>query len=60
MEAEGEDNLPFGLERALDVVKRHSKTSAGEIMQGLYEEVRHYLGVRPQEDDITSIICKVS
>ncbi|MBN1155295.1 SpoIIE family protein phosphatase [candidate division KSB1 bacterium] len=59
MEAENIDDDQFGLEGALDVVKSNLKSSAAEIMQHLYRQVREFMGSRPQEDDITSIVCKV-
>ena len=34
--------------------------SAQEIVEYLYKEIRSYSNNQPQEDDITSVICKMN
>ena len=57
-EARALDETEFGFDRALDVVKKHRKLSAKEIITQLFRATRDYAEDQPQEDDITSIICK--
>lgn len=59
-EAQASDEYEFGVERALRVVRKHRKAPAKEIMESLYQSVRTFARHQPQEDDITSIICKVT
>jgi PAS domain S-box-containing protein len=48
------------LKRALNVVSRHRDASSRQILDYLYEDIRIHLDHRPQEDDMTSLICKIS
>lgn len=59
-EAIGGDDEIFGIDRTLDVVRRHRNLPASQIVQHLYEEVRRFSGQVPQADDITTIIIKVA
>ncbi|UCE04316.1 MAG: SpoIIE family protein phosphatase, partial [bacterium] len=58
-EAQALDETEFGVDRTLDVIKRHRKAPAKKMMEHLYQAVRSFSQNKPQEDDITSIICKV-
>jgi sigma-B regulation protein RsbU (phosphoserine phosphatase) len=49
----------FWVDRALDVIARHRLASSHQILENLYDEVRHLSGGRPNVDDMTCIICKV-
>ena len=57
-ETSGPDGSLFGLDRILEVVRKHQARSAREIVQTLYEEVRNFAGQSTQTDDITSIVVK--
>ncbi len=59
-EAQASDESEFGSERAVHVVRKHCHAPAKEIMGSLYKTVRSFANHQPQEDDITSIICKVT
>jgi sigma-B regulation protein RsbU (phosphoserine phosphatase) len=53
------DNEEFGSRRAIDLV-HHSRTQpAADILDHLYQAVQSFSNHQFQEDDITSIICKV-
>ncbi len=58
-EAQALDETEFDFDRAIDVVRSHQHASARQILQQLYQEVRSFSNNKPQEDDITSVICKV-
>ena len=49
----------FGFDRTLDVIKRNRRTGARQVVEQLYQAACSFSGGRPQEDDITSVICKV-
>lgn len=59
-EAHASDESEFGFERAVQVVRKHRHAPAKDIMQSLYKTVRSFANHQTQEDDITSIICKVT
>jgi serine phosphatase RsbU (regulator of sigma subunit) len=56
----GADKTQFGFDRALGVIKRNRRSGARRVVEQLYQAVRFFSGDRPQEDDITSVICKVN
>ena len=58
-DADTADGLPFGMPRALDVVRAHQRESAARIVHQIYQAVRAFTGRRPHTDDITVLICKV-
>jgi PAS domain S-box-containing protein len=53
------DGAEFGAEGALKFIRLRHKSTAGELVQGLYLAARSFAGGAPQMDDITSVICKV-
>jgi PAS domain S-box-containing protein len=59
-DAERPDQIPFGVERALEFIRAHRGESAHDIVAGLYNAVRDYSDGLPQIDDITAVICKVA
>ena len=59
MEAQSPDGEEFGTDRALDLIKCQQQTSAHQIVEFLYHEIRSFSENQPQEDDITSVICKM-
>jgi PAS domain S-box-containing protein len=48
----------FGAARALEIINRHRQASSRQILDHLYQEVRRFSRNQPQQDDMTSIICK--
>jgi serine phosphatase RsbU (regulator of sigma subunit) len=58
LEAEDSAGIPFGAQRALDVVRSNSHRAAAEIVDILHKTVVEHCASRLQ-DDITSIIVKV-
>jgi PAS domain S-box-containing protein len=58
-EAHTPGGAEFGMARALGVIRRHNRMSAQQIVTQLYQTVRDFAEKMPQEDDITSIICKL-
>jgi serine phosphatase RsbU (regulator of sigma subunit) len=51
--------VPFGIERALDVVRANRHRSAAEIVESLYRSARSFAEDTPQQDDITAVVLKV-
>lgn len=58
-EAHAADDTEFGYERILDVIRTHRSEPAQMIANLLYEKVCSHVGNAFQEDDITSVICKL-
>jgi serine phosphatase RsbU (regulator of sigma subunit) len=56
-EATTRDGRPFGLERALDVVRAHRHDHPSEITESLFRAVRDFAG-RPPSDDITAVVIR--
>ena len=50
----------FGDDRILDVVKSYRDNPAEQIIEELYKATRSFVNNEVQEDDISSIICKVN
>ena len=48
------------LKRALDVIIKNRHGNSRQILESLYEDIRLHLDHRPQEDDMTSLICKIN
>ena len=59
-EALAKDESEFGYDRMMEVINNHSKDTAQEITKHLTQAVCLFTGQKPQEDDITSVICKVN
>ena len=49
----------FGDHRTLNVIKSYRQASAKQIIEKIYLATRSFVKNQKQEDDITSIICKV-
>ncbi len=49
----------FGDDRTLDIIKSFRNAPAKDIIEQIYQATRSFVKNRTQEDDITSIICKV-
>jgi PAS domain S-box-containing protein len=58
-EAVGPDDSLFGIDRVLDVVRKHRSKPAQEIVQTLYRASREFSQNTPQTDDVTAIVIKV-
>jgi len=59
VEAHGQDNEEFGVERTLNHIRTNRQRSARDIIAVLYTSVLQFTKNQTQEDDITSIICKI-
>jgi len=59
-EAHTPDGTEMGVAGALEVVKANRHLDAKEIVHKLYRSACAHAQDTPQEDDITSIICKIS
>ncbi len=58
-DTESPQGVPFGIERALDVVRANRHRSAAEIVESLYRSARSFAEDTPQQDDITAVVLKV-
>jgi len=56
MDAEG---AMFGAVGALEFIRCRQRSTADELVQGLYRAAHTFAGDAPQMDDIMSLICKV-
>lgn len=50
----------FGIDRLKEAMLRVCERSAGEIISGVYESVRQFVGSAKQEDDVTAVVIKRS
>ncbi|MCS7470673.1 SpoIIE family protein phosphatase [Stieleria sp. ICT_E10.1] len=57
-EARGDDHVPFGKERAADVVHRNRSKPASEIVAELISSVTLYCHPHPIKDDMTAVVIK--
>lgn len=58
-EAISPDDIPFGIERTLQVVRENRSRPAPKIVQALYDSVRAFSRSVPQSDDLTAIVIRV-
>ncbi|MBI3849857.1 MAG: SpoIIE family protein phosphatase [Verrucomicrobia bacterium] len=54
------ENDFFGRQRIFEVARDHAKESAREILEALFGAVRNFSQGRPQLDDLTVVVAKVS
>ncbi|OGO18180.1 MAG: hypothetical protein A2Z14_18970 [Chloroflexi bacterium RBG_16_48_8] len=59
-EALAPDNVEFGGQRAIELVHRNRSHAARGILDRLVQDVQSFSQHQFQEDDITSVICKVN
>jgi len=59
-EAHAVNKAEFGFARTLDIIRAFQNAPARQIIEQLYLAVRSFTKKLPQEDDITSVICKVT
>jgi serine phosphatase RsbU (regulator of sigma subunit) len=60
VEAHGPDDMLFGMDRILDVVRSHQGRTSRAIVDALYGAVRTFCGIRAQHDDMTTIVIKAA
>jgi PAS domain S-box-containing protein len=58
IEAVASNDDHFGMERTLDIIRKHQRESPDEILEALFDAVRDFSGNRLQ-DDLTAVIIKV-
>lgn len=58
-EATAPDGMPFGVNRALALVREHCNRTSEEIVEALYRGVRAYAQGEAQLDDLTAVVVKV-
>ncbi len=58
-EARSNQKINFGFDSALDLIKSNHFTAMQELLDLLYQNIRSFSENKPQEDDITLLICKV-
>ncbi|MBN1996869.1 SpoIIE family protein phosphatase, partial [candidate division KSB1 bacterium] len=58
-EAHSLDRRMFGYDKAIKTVRRVNGRESKQIIDDLYSEVKKFTGDVPQEDDITTVVCKV-
>jgi sigma-B regulation protein RsbU (phosphoserine phosphatase) len=54
------DENEFGYDRMLEVIKSYRDNPAEQIVEKLYEATRSFVNNEVQEDDVSSIVCKVN
>jgi len=59
-ECMNENDETFGKERLKDVVRAHAQDSAQQLLAALLEATAAWTGGRPQRDDITAVVVKVT
>ena len=47
------------IERAIDIIARHKNKKSHQILKCLHHELQILLDHKPQQDDMTSLICRV-
>jgi serine phosphatase RsbU (regulator of sigma subunit) len=59
LEAVAPDGTPFGMQRAIDIVRAYRKDPAALIVHNLYHAVRAFSHNHTQVDDMTAVVIKV-
>jgi len=59
VEARLHDDTEFGFDRTLGIIKSNREATSSQIIEQIYKATRSFVKNRTQEDDVTSIICKV-
>ena len=49
----------YGKDRLREVLRNNASRSASEVVQAVLDDVEHYRGQAPQEDDVTLMVCRV-
>ena len=59
MEAKKDEEIELGFDGALEIIKRYQYLGSKQIIENIYNEIKIFTNNQIQEDDITSIICKL-
>jgi PAS domain S-box-containing protein len=59
-EAYSQDGRMFGKARFRDIIRRHARAGADEILNAVYDDLSAFTVGRKSEDDITLVILKVN
>lgn len=59
-EAIGPDGDEFGVHRVMDLLRKHRREPAGEMIAHLYAAVKAFTEGKPQADDLTAILLRKS
>ncbi len=59
LEAKNNNEIELGTNEVLEVVKKYRYSSSKQIIEQIYNRTRFHSKMSNQEDDITSIVCKV-
>jgi serine phosphatase RsbU (regulator of sigma subunit) len=57
-ESEAPCGSEYGVERMLRLISEHRDRSSAEIADFLCRDARDFADQRPQQDDITCVVCK--
>jgi len=60
LEAKADDEIEMGAKELLEVIKKYNKEKSKLIIEHIYNYSREFTKDSIQEDDITSIICKMN
>jgi PAS domain S-box-containing protein len=58
-EARSPEDLPFGMDRVLRVVRDRIGSTSEEILEGLLDEIRKFTGSSVPQDDVTCVMVRV-
>ena len=58
-EARSSEDVPFGDQRALEIVRENRDRTAREITESLYRAVRDFSGGKKPIDDVTTVVIKM-
>jgi len=58
LESASPDGTEFGAERVIEVVSKHRRSPAQEIVEQVYGAMREFAHDEKQMDDVTIVICK--
>jgi serine phosphatase RsbU (regulator of sigma subunit) len=59
-EARSNQKVYFGFDRTLNLIKANQHTSARQLLDLIFQNIRTFSENKPQEDDITLLLCKVN
>lgn len=59
-EAQGEAGVEYGVKRLREFVESHPEASASELLEAIFTDVAEFSADRPQHDDRTVIVVKVT
>lgn len=59
MEALSPNGSEFGIDRALDIISKNQWHPNQQIIEILYNEIKSFTNNTHQEDDITTVLCKL-